>query len=352
MLRADDERVELTARRVERVDGGIDAELRNLAREHQRRVEVGEGRCRRRVREVVGRDVDGLDGGDRAGLRRRDALLQHPHLLRQRRLISHRRRHAPEQRRAFDAGERVAVDVVDEEEHVAPLVAEELGHGEAGQPDAKAIAGRLVHLAVHERHLVENARVGHLVVEVVALAGALPDAREHREAGVLDGDVADELHEAHRLAHARAAEQPDLAALVEGADEVDDLDAGLENLDRRGLIDVPGSLAVDGPVLFGAYLAAAVDRRAQHVHDAPQGLRADGNRDRRSGVVDADASLQPVGRAHRDGAHHAVPDLLLDLEREAVLDLERVVDLGHRVARELHVNDGSDDFDDISRAHE
>ena len=54
-------RVELAARRIERVDGRIDAELRDLTREHQRRIEVGEGRRRGRVREVVGRDVDGLD---------------------------------------------------------------------------------------------------------------------------------------------------------------------------------------------------------------------------------------------------------------------------------------------------
>ena len=153
--------------------------------------------------------------GDRAGLRRGDPLLQHPHLLGQRRLIADRRRHAPEQSRALGAGEGVAIDVVDEEEHVAPLVAEELGHGEAGQPDAQPVARRLVHLAVHERHLVQNARVGHLVVEVVTLAGAFPDPGEHREAAVLDGDVADELHQGDGLAHPGAAEQPDLPALVE-----------------------------------------------------------------------------------------------------------------------------------------
>ena len=169
---------------------------------------------------------------------------------------------------------------------------------------------------------------------------------------MLDGDVADELHQGDRLAHARAAEEPDLAALVEGADEVDDLDAGLQDLDPRGLVDVGRGLAVDGPVLPGADLAAAVHRRAEHVHDAPQGLRADRHRDRRPGVVDPHTALQAVGGAHRDGAHHPVPDLLLHLQGQAVLDLERVVDLGHRRARKLRVHDGPDDFDDVSRAHD
>ena len=45
-------------------------------------------------------------------------------------------------------------DVVDEEQHVlALLVAEVLGHGEAGQGNAGARARRLVHLAVHKGDL-------------------------------------------------------------------------------------------------------------------------------------------------------------------------------------------------------
>ena len=64
-----------------------------------------------------------------------------------------------------------------------------------------------------------------------------------------------------------------------------------------------------------------------------------------------DAALQAVGRAHRDGTHHPVADLLLHFQRQAVLDLERVVDLGHRRPRKLRVHDGSDDLDDVSVAH-
>ena len=43
-----------------------------------------------------------------------------------------------------------------------------------------------------------------------------------------------------------------------------------------------------------------------------------------------------------------VPDLLLHLQGETVLDLERIVDLGHRGARKLHVHDGADDFNDVA----
>ncbi len=110
------------------------------------------------------------------------------------------------------------------------LVAEVLGHGHAGEADAQPRAGRLVHLAEHHHRLGDDARLGHLEIEVVALARALAHAGEHREAAVLGGDVADQLLDEDRLADAGAAEEADLAALGVGREQVHDLDAGLEDL--------------------------------------------------------------------------------------------------------------------------
>ncbi len=122
-------------------------------------------------------------------LGRRDALLQLAHLFGQRRLIAHRRRHATEQRRHLGARQRVAIDVVDEEQDVAAFVAKALGHRQAGQADAQPVARRLVHLPEHHRNfrfaqvfLHDDLGVRHLVIEVVALARALADAGKHREA--------------------------------------------------------------------------------------------------------------------------------------------------------------------------
>ncbi len=132
------------------------------------------------------------------------------------------------------------------------FVTEGFGDGQAGQRDAQAVARRLVHLAVDHRHLrlaqvlaVDDARFHHLVIEVVALAGALADAGEHRQARVRLGDVVDQFHHVHGLADAGAAEQADLAALGERADQVDDLDAGFEQVLRRAQLVVGRRLAVD-----------------------------------------------------------------------------------------------------------
>ena len=80
------------------------------------------------------------------------------------RLVADRGRHPPEQRRDLGAGLGEPEDVVDEQEDVAALlVAEVLGHRQAGQADALAGARRLVHLAEDEGRLGDDARLGHLV---------------------------------------------------------------------------------------------------------------------------------------------------------------------------------------------
>ena len=194
---------------------------------------------------IVRRHVHGLEGGDRALLGRGDALLEVAHFRGEGGLVTDRRRRAAEERGHFGAGLREAENVVDEEEHVLVLlVAEILRHGERGERHAQTRAGRLVHLAVDQRHLglaevllVDDARLAHFVVKIVALAGALAHAGEHGVTAVALGDVVDQLHDDDGLADARTAERADLAALGEGADQVDDLDAGLENAGLRVLVD-------------------------------------------------------------------------------------------------------------------
>ncbi len=84
------------------------------------------------------------------------------------------------------------------------------------------------------------------MIEIVAFTRALADAGEHRVAAVRLGDVVDELHDQHGLADAGAAEQADLAALGVGSEQVDDLDAGDEDLGFRRLVGEARSRLVNG----------------------------------------------------------------------------------------------------------
>ena len=201
------------------------------------------------------------------GLGRGDPLLEPGHLGREVRLVADRGRHPAEQRGHLGAGLGEAEDVVDEEEDVAALlVAEVLGHRQAGQRDPLAGAGRLVHLAEGEGRLREDARLGHLGDEVVALAAPLADAGEHGVARVLLGDVADQLLDDDGLADAGAAEDADLAALLERADQVDDLEPGLEDLDL-------GRLLVEGRGACGGSAGGRPRRRGPCCRSAGRGRR-------------------------------------------------------------------------------
>ena len=314
VLLADDVGLEDRRGRVERVDGRVDPLLGDRARERRGRVEVGEHRGRGRVGEVVGGDVDRLHRGDRAALGRGDPLLQFAHLGLQRRLVADRGGHAAEQGRDLGARLDEAEDVVDEEQHVlAALLAEVFGHRQAGEGDAEAGSGGLVHLAEDQHRLVDDAGLLHLEPEVVALARALADAAEGREAFVLLADRADQLLDQHGLADAGAAEEPDLAALGVGREQVDDLDPGLEDLLGRSEVGGFGRRAVDRPALLGLDRLAEVDRLAEQVEDAAQGGVADRNRDRAAGVDHLVAALQAVGGVHRDGADPVVAEVLLHL---------------------------------------
>ena len=222
MLLADVLRVEDPRGRGQRVHRRVDALLGDRPRELGGRVQVGERGRRRRVGVVVGGHVDRLHRGDRPAAGRGDPLLQLAHLVGQRRLVTHGRRHAAEQGRHLGAGLGEPEDVVDEQQHVLVLhVAEVLRHRQRGQRDPHTGARRLVHLAEDQRGVVDDAGLGHLQDEVVALTGALADAGEHRGATEVPGDTGDHLLDEHRLAHAGAAEQADLAALDVRGEQVD-----------------------------------------------------------------------------------------------------------------------------------
>ena len=187
------------------------------------------------------------------------------------------------------------------------------------------------------------------MIEVVALAAALADAGEDRAAVVRRRDVVDQLLNEDRLADARAAEQADLAALGIRADQVNDLDAGLEDLGGRFLLFKRRGLAVDGQPLDVFGHACVVQRFAQQIKDAAEARIADRDGDGAAGVDSFHAAGQSVGRAHGDAANHAAADLLLHLGGDrlaVVLKRDRVQQIRQTCLREADVEHRSGDLND------
>ena len=186
------------------------------------------------------------------------------------------------------------------------------------------------------------------MIKVVAFAGALADAGEDGIAAMRLGDIVDQLHDQHGLADARAAEEADLAALGVRREQIDDLDAGLENLRFGRLLGVGGRRLVNGAARFREHRTGLVDRLADDVDDAAKRLVADRNRDRRAGIGDFLTADETFGQVHGDGANGVFAQMLRDFENEAVALVRRLqgVEDFRQMPVELHVDDGADDLGD------
>jgi hypothetical protein len=103
---------------------------------------------------------------------------------------------------------------------------------------------------------------------------------------------------------------------------------------------------MDRPCLRGLDGADLVDRLADHVHDAAQGVVADRYGDGFAGVDDFLAAHETFRGVHGDGADSVLAKMLRHFEHETrtvVLRLQRVQDL-RQVLVELHVHHGAGDL--------
>ena len=230
-------------------------------------------------------------------------------------------------------------------------VAEVFCHRQAGQSDAHTGSRRLVHLAVDQRCLVQNAALAHFTVQVVALAGALTDAGKDGIAVVGRGDVINQFLNQNGLADTGTAEQTDLAALGIGADQVNDLDAGLENF-RGGLLLVKGrSRTVDGPALDVLRRGLLVDGLAQQVEHAAQALVTNGHLDRFAGIHGIRTADKAVGGRHGNAAHDVIANVLGNLNDQlfaVVFQFNGVQKGGQFTVPESDVQYRSHDLYDLS----
>src|SRR5690606_9535880 len=123
------------------------------------------------------------------------------------------------------------------------------------------------------------------------------------------------LLDEHGLANAGAAEEADLAAEHVGGEQVDDLDAGLEQLRLRLELVERRWVAVDGPALGDLDLLAlvGVEHLADDVKDAALGDVSDGNRDRAAGVAHLLAAHEAVCGLEGDRTDDVVTEVLRDL---------------------------------------
>jgi hypothetical protein len=222
---ADDARRGHLGAGLQRVDGRIKTFAGPLAREHDGRREMRERMHRRRVGEIVRRHIHRLDGGDGAGVGVGDALLQPRQLGAHRGLIAQTRRHLPHQPdTSMPAWMKRKILSISSSTSRCSSSRKYSAIVSAAWPHAEPAARRLVHLAEDHHHVRQHAGCLHLAVELLAFATPLADAAEKADALVMPDHVVDHFGEQHRLAHARPAEQPRLAAALQRHEHINDLD--------------------------------------------------------------------------------------------------------------------------------
>ena len=230
-------------------------------------------------------------------------------------------------------------------------IAEVLRHRERGQGNAKAGAGGLIHLPKDQGGLFDHARLGHLQEQVVTLTGTLPHSGEHRDTAKVFRNAVNHFLDQYGLAHTGATEQTNFAALDVGGEQVNHLDAGIEDLSLCFQLIKGRCLAVNAPPLLDVQTCLGhVERYTEGVPHVAFRDIANRHHDGGTRVLHRCSTHKAVGGLHRDSAHHVVADVLGNLKGqhetatalfaliETDVGCQRIEQLRHALRGELHVN--------------
>jgi hypothetical protein len=169
---------------------------------------------------------------------------------------------------------------------------------------------------------------------------------------VVHGDVVDEFHNNDSLSYSSTAEKSNLSSLGIRGQQVNNLDAGDENLLGLALFGEERSRSVDRSANTTANRTLLIYGLANNVKNAAEGSGADGNHDRSTSVTDSLSTDQALGGFHGNCADGVLSEMLGDLENDTRrsggnCDFKGVQDWGKR-SIELHVDDGTNDLGDVS----
>ena len=141
-------------------------------------------------------------------------------------------------------------DIVNEEKHVlVGHITEILRHGKSCKTYTHSRSGGFVHLTEDHGGLIDNPGIRHFMIKIISLTGPLTYAGEYGISAVLGSDIADQLLDQDGLSYARTSEESDLTTLLIGAEQVNDLDTGLQDLRICRLLGESRCLPMDRMLL-------------------------------------------------------------------------------------------------------
>src|SRR5512140_2431445 len=111
--------------------------------------------------------------------------------------------------------------------------------------------------------------------KVIPFTGTLANAGENGKTTVLLGDIVDQLHDKNSFAYPCAAEEADFTAAGIRCKEVNNLDSGCKGFDFGRLLLESRGGAVDWQLFLVTDRTHLVNRLADNVHNAAEGLPPD-----------------------------------------------------------------------------
>ena len=357
----DDVGVHDTGGAFEGVDGGVDTGFGDGTIKDGGGVKVGEGGGGGRIGDIVGGDVDGLDGGNGTLGGGGNTFLEHTKIFGEGGLVTDGGGNTAEEGRDFGVGLGEAENVVNEEQDILAFdVTEVFGHGEGRLGDTGAGTRGFVHLTVDKDALgfagkVDDLGLHHFEVQVGTFTGTFTDTSEDGETTVTLGDVVNEFHDNDGLADTSTTEETDLTTLAVGENEINDLDTGGENGVLGGLVSELGGDGVDGELGLLADGATLVDGFTEDVEDAAEGFATDGDGNLTTSGDDLGLELEEIGGLHGNAATGVGVQVLDDFEGEGFTTAEVIGDVeggedGGNTFVEVDVDDGTDDLGDVTDA--
>src|SRR5262249_34664113 len=148
----------------------------------------------------------------------------------------------------------------------------------------------------------------------VSFPCALPDTCENRHSAMQLGDIMDKLHDDDGLADSGAAERAYLSSFHERANQVDDFDAGRQDLLGCRLIDQRWRKTMDRIIFVRFNRSALVDGSSRNVKHPPHDTISDRHVYRGAAIHNVKATFKTFGSGHGDCANQLVPEMLLHFE--------------------------------------
>ena len=224
-------------------------------------------------------------------------------------------------------------------------------HRQSTQGNTHSGTRRFVHLAIDQNRLFQDTGFLHFIIEVITFSGTFTDTGDDGKAVMFDSDRVDQFLHQDGLTDTGTAEEADLAALDVRTQEVDDFDAGLQDLDFRLLLLKRRSGFVND-VFFHIPLQffQTVDRLTEQIEHSSQNRFTDRDLNGLAGIDRLHASGETVGLRKSDASDFIIADILFHFTGDRLVverDDDRVIEFRQPVIK-AHIDDRADDRYDFS----